>query len=68
MKNQQYGHFVSFVPMTDEVIISLKGVKYPLDHYELRQGLSICQSNEIVMDKAEVLLEKGCVVVFETLD
>lgn len=65
---EQYGRYLSFVPMTEKVIITLKGVKYPLEHYELRQGLSICQSNEISGDFAEISIEQGIVVVVESID
>lgn len=67
-KRKQYGTYLSFVPMTETVQITLTGVKYPLKRYLLRQGLSICQSNEILEDQAEIGIEKGIVVVFETKD
>lgn len=65
---EQYGKYLSFVPMTEKVIITLKGVKYPLEHYELVQGLSICQSNEISGDSAEIIIEQGIVVAVESRD
>lgn len=67
-KKAQYGKFISFVPMTEEVVLTLKGMKYPLDEYILRQGLSICQSNEIEEEIAEILIKKGIAAVIESRD
>ena len=67
-KSEQYGSYVSFVPMTENVVMTLNGFKYPLESYELKQGLSICQSNEIVQEHAEIIVENGIVVVFESRD
>lgn len=67
-KDRQYGDYISFVPMTDGVRLTLKGVKYPLNDYCLRQGMSICQSNEIVDEVASIYIEKGIVIVLETRD
>lgn len=67
-KDKQFGDYLSFVPMTPEAGLSLSGVKYPLDRYTLRQGESICQSNEITEMIAKVEIFTGKLVVFETRD
>ena len=67
-KTGQYGDYVSFVPLSEETIISLAGFKYVLDDYILNQGLSICQSNEIKENVAVINIKKGLVIVFETKD
>lgn len=67
-KAEQYGNYISFLPMTESVDITLEGVKYPLKDYHLKQGLSICQSNEIIDEQADVYIKNGVIVVFETLD
>lgn len=67
-KDKQFGDYLSFAPMTPEVGLSLSGVKYPLDRYTLRQGESICQSNEITEMIAKVEIFTGKLVVFETRD
>lgn len=67
-KTEQYGAYVSFVPMTESVDVTLEGMKYPLKDYHLLQGLSVCQSNEIVEDEASIYIKNGIFVVFETLD
>lgn len=67
-RDKQYGKYLSFAPMSEEVTLSLAGVKYPLDRYVLRQGMSICQSNEITEKTAHVDIISGKLVVFETND
>lgn len=67
-KDKQFGDYLSFAPMTPEVGLALSGVKYPLDRYTLRQGESICQSNEITEMIAKVEIFTGKLVVFETRD
>lgn len=67
-REKQYGKYVSFIPVTDTAVVTLSGVKYPLDKYALRQGLSICQSNEIIAEQAKIQIESGILVVFETRD
>ena len=67
-KDKQFGDYLSFAPMTPEAGLSLSGVKYTLDRYTLRQGESICQSNEITEMIAKVEIFTGKLVVFETRD
>lgn len=67
-KDEQYGNYVSVFPMSEEVILTLEGFKYKLDKYILKQGLSICQSNEIEENNAKITIHKGLAVIFETRD
>ena len=67
-RDTQYGRYVSLVPMSEEVVVTLKGFKYTLNEYCLKQGLSICQSNEVAEDEAEIIIHKGLAVIFETRD
>ncbi len=67
-KENQYGKYVSFIPMTENVKLSLSGFKYELNDYDLKQGLSICQSNEVSNEVGTVNITKGIVVAFETRD
>lgn len=67
-KKQQYGKYVSIIPMSEEVVLTLKGFKYEIDRYVLKQGLSICQSNEVEKDEALITIHKGLAVVCETTD
>lgn len=65
---EQYGEYISFAPMTEEVRLSLSGVKYPLENYVLKQGLSLCQSNEIAAETAKINVSGGVLIVYETRD
>lgn len=60
------GNEVSFIPFSDEVSeLTLKGFKFPLNRYNLKRGSSICMSNLIVENIAEVNFENGtllCIV------
>lgn len=67
-KCRQYGAYVSLAPMSSEVTVSLSGVLYPLEHFVLKQGLSLCQSNEISEEDAVIAVEDGIAVVYETKD
>lgn len=67
-REKQYGKYLSFIPVTETAVVTLGGVKYPLDKYVLRQGLSICQSNEIIAEQAEIEIQSGILAVFETRD
>lgn len=67
-KDSQYGSYVSIIPMSENVSLSLEGFKYTLDNYELKQGLSICQSNEVKDDKGIIKVRKGLIIVMETRD
>lgn len=51
------GKTISFIPFSEKVTgITLKGFKYPLNNYTLKQGSSICMSN--------VALEDNCSIEF----
>ena len=70
MKTREaFGEFLSLIPLTEEVRgLTLHGMKYPLDHAELRMGSSLGVSNEIVEEEALVELTDGVLIVFETRD
>lgn len=68
-KKEQYGSYVSFIPYEKNgVEITLRGFKYPLEQYLLTGGTSLCISNEIVADEAEVILKKGVLLMIESKD
>ena len=67
-KDSQYGRYVSIIPMSENVSLSLEGFKYTLDNYELKQGLSICQSNEVEDEQGIIKVHKGLIIVLETKD
>ena len=68
-KEEQYGTYVSLFPMGETVEgLTLKGFKYPLDHYQLkdREGLGV--SNEITADVADVSWEQGVLLMIQSKD
>lgn len=68
-KNEQFGRFVSLLPLSDCVYgITMSGVKYPLDNQNIKKGVSLCVSNEIIDDELNLLIEKGNLLIFETRD
>ncbi len=61
--------YVSILPFTEEVTdLTLYGFKYPLTRFHLTQGTSIGISNEIVEAKAQILFDKGIIIVVESKD
>lgn len=67
-KDRQYGTYVSVIPMTETVVLSMSGFQYPLEHFVLKQGLSLCQSNEISARQSVIAVEQGIAVVCEAKD
>jgi thiamine pyrophosphokinase len=69
LANQVKATYVSLLPFTEEVTdLTLLGFKYPLTNYHLTQGTSIGISNEIIEAKAQILFDKGVLVVVESRD
>lgn len=68
-KEEQFGTYVSFFPLEEEVEeLTLKGFKYPLDRYHLRNLEGLGVSNEITSDIAEVSWNKGILVMIQSRD
>lgn len=68
-KRKQYGKFFSLIPYTDEVKgVTLSGVKYPLDHYNMSGFNSLGISNEITEMTAEIAFEEGLLLLIESRD
>lgn len=60
--------FVSVIPITDSVIVSLKGFEYELDHKVINRGEAIGVSNKMVGESGEIMVQKGKVVVVRSKD
>ncbi|MCT4687374.1 thiamine diphosphokinase [Vallitalea sp.] len=61
--------YISLIPLTNTVIgISTKGLKYELNGYTMKQGISIGISNEFIKDKATVSLTNGILIVIRSRD
>ena len=69
-KAEQFGKYVSFFTVGGDVTgLSLKGFKYPLDHYRLTvadSGLTV--SNEIQEETAKVTYESGQLMMIMSRD
>ncbi|MEJ7405454.1 thiamine diphosphokinase, partial [Staphylococcus epidermidis] len=60
--------YISFIPLNDEVIISLEGFKYNLSHEHLESGSTLTISNEVTTNVAKVNVEKGTVLQMRSTD
>lgn len=68
-KCEQYGKYVSLIPFTPQVTdLTLKGMKYPLDHYNMQCFNSLGVSNEITDEEAEIAFSDGILLLLETAD
>ena len=67
-KKGQHGDYVSLAVISDEAEISISGMKYCLDGKCVRRGSSLCQSNEVVEERAYISVKNGVVMVFESKD
>ena len=68
-KCEQFGKYTSLMPFTDQVEhITLKGFKYPLQDYCMVKGSSIGISNEIKEETAEILFNKGTLIMIQSKD
>ncbi|WP_099188054.1 thiamine diphosphokinase [Tepidibacter mesophilus] len=63
------GDIVSVVPIYSDVLgVTLKGLEYPLNNYNLKFSASIGVSNIMLDDKCEISLKSGCVLVIKSRD
>lgn len=68
-KKEQFGKYVSFFSMGDEVTgLSLRGFKYPLNQYTLKNSDGLAVSNEILEDEAEIEFKTGELMIVESRD
>lgn len=66
-KSDKY-HYVSFIPVNGEVILSLSGFKYNLNHQHLEIGSTLTISNEVNRLMAIIEVEKGQVLQMRSRD
>lgn len=68
-KTELHGSFLSLQPFTEIVTkVTLMGFKYPLDKRDLYIGDSLGISNEVIEEQANILLQKGILIVIESKD
>ncbi len=51
--------FMSLVPISERLCVTLKGFKYPLDRAIIDQASTVTISNELLGDKGEIHLHEG---------
>lgn len=63
---KQHDGFVSVFALSETAVVSERGMKYPLDRYELRRSFPLGVSNEIAADTAEITVHSGTVILTES--
>jgi thiamine pyrophosphokinase len=67
--NKKEGYYVSIVPISECIDgITLKGMKYPLLDVKVDRGSTLCISNEIIANKAEISIRTGVGILFISKD
>lgn len=68
-RKEMFGQFLSLIPYTDVVKnVTLKGLKYPLENYDMGGFHSLGISNELAADTAEISFTDGILLVIESRD
>ena len=69
-RRELFGTYISFLPLTEKAVVSLKGFRYELDRKVMTIGDSLGISNEIGegKDSALVMLEEGILIAVESRD
>ncbi|MEJ8553729.1 thiamine diphosphokinase [Tepidibacter sp. Z1-5] len=63
------GDIISIIPIHSDVLgVTLKGLEYPLENYDLGFATSRGISNVLVDDKCEISIKSGCVLVIKARD
>lgn len=66
-----FGKYISLIPLTEKVYpLTLQGLEYGLTEYTLTIGNSLGVSNEMAAgaDQAQIIFEKGILVIVESRD
>ncbi|MDO4295358.1 MAG: thiamine diphosphokinase [bacterium] len=68
-KSEQYGHYISFVPLSEKVRgITLRGFQYPLTDRDITIGSSLCISNELTEEEGSLQFCEGTLLCIESKD
>lgn len=67
-RDSQYGTYVSVLPFTTSIEVSLSGMKYPLEHGKMEGFCALGVSNEIAEEKARICVHDGIAIVVESKD
>ncbi len=60
--------YVSFIPLGEQVILTIEGLKYELPRTPLEMGRTRTVSNEFIAERAEVTVENGMVYMVQSRD
>ncbi len=67
--SKKVGYYLSIIPISEYIDgITLKGMKYPLIDVKVSRGSTLCISNEIIDDKAEIYIKNGMGILFLSKD
>lgn len=60
-----YFSYFSILPFTNEITVTIKGCKYPLQKHTMKRGMTLGISNVIVSAHADIVIHQGvaCVVL-----
>lgn len=68
-KDERFGKYLSVIPIGGKANgVTITGVKYPLDNYDMHGFNTLGISNEIVDDEATITVKNGIVLVVESRD
>ena len=68
-ESERFGKYFSLFPLGGDVSdVSIKGAKYPLEHYRMSPFESRCVSNEFKDEEVIITFPKGTIVLMETRD
>lgn len=60
--------YISFIPVTDAIVISTKGFKYEVDHLKLYRKKTRGVSNELIDEEGTVTLHEGTALMIQSKD
>lgn len=68
LEYEDYYKYISFISLKESSNITLKGLKYPLKEYILKQDSTICISNEFDDKNAQIKINDGLVLIIKSRD
>jgi thiamine pyrophosphokinase len=68
IKRREGYRYVSIIPYTKEIVVSLKQLKYPLNYKKIVQGMTLGVSNEFKGSEATVTIHEGLALVIQSKD
>jgi thiamine pyrophosphokinase len=64
-KNYKY---LSILPVSKHLTLSISGCSYNLDKAKITRSLSLCVSNEIISDSATITIHRGLALIIQSRD